>query len=353
MSSAITTLGQTRINQLRGAEEPLIIDRMVLADIPGLDASVEVDRSQQMPPVEQIVYTATIEDINKGYVDPDQVVYSIILGTDLGPFNFNWIGLVEAETDIVIAVSTFLKTLKRKTDVSLNSTGNTITRNFMIQFVDAQNLTDINIAAETWQFDYQAEFSAHESLLVNTAGVGVGPRHVSSAQSKVWQDHAEDPHNFALVNGNENEVFKAALGTGPSDVVIQSQIATTSNAGILVLASGTQVREGSSSFSAVTPTALASFLKSHSANGYQTFPGGLILQWGKVNVASANTTQTFSFPLSFPGACLVLVGSSNLITGVDGAESFGAFSAISSSEFSVRNYYNHSDMIFGWIAIGF
>jgi hypothetical protein len=165
MSSAITTAGQTRVNQLRGDELPLIIDRMVLALIPGLDPSLEVDRSQQMPDPEAIVHIAEINSDHKGYVNPDQVVYSIILGSDIGDFSFNWIGLIEAETDTVIAITTTPETPKRKTDLGSNTTGNNITRNFMIQFRDAQILTAITVNAETWQYDVTSEFAAIQKIM--------------------------------------------------------------------------------------------------------------------------------------------------------------------------------------------
>ncbi|MCP3943808.1 MAG: hypothetical protein GY710_20335 [Desulfobacteraceae bacterium] len=161
MSSAVTIEGQTRINQLRGAELPLVIDRMILAMIPGLDSTGAVDRDQQMPDPAHIVHTQEIEADHKGYVNPDQVVYSIILGSDLGDFSFNWIGTVEKNTDTIITVTTTPETPKRKTDLSNNTTGNNITRNVMLQFRDAQNLTGINITAETWQFDYQAVLNDH------------------------------------------------------------------------------------------------------------------------------------------------------------------------------------------------
>lgn len=41
--------------------------------------------------------------------------------------------------------------------------------------------------------------------------------------------------------------------------------------------------------------------KLHSQNGYQKFPGGLIMQWGTVDVRNGTTV---TFPLPFPTACL-------------------------------------------------
>jgi len=197
MSSAITIAGQTRINQLRGAEQPLIIDRMILALIPGLDPTQDVDRSQQMPDPENIVYTYDIEDGHKGYVNPDQVVYSMILGSNEGNFSFNWIGTVEKDTNTIITVTSTPETPKRKTDLATNTTGNNITRNVMMAFQDAHALTGVTVSAETWQFDYQGQvaevLNEHEEKTLDPTDTDtIKNRHMSNAQGKKWEDHLSD-----------------------------------------------------------------------------------------------------------------------------------------------------------------
>ncbi len=158
MGVAITNIGQTRINVLRGAEQPLVIDRMIFANVPGADYTAAVDRAQNMPPAEQIVHSVVIE--HKGYVNPDQVVHSVILGADLGDFTFNWIGIVEAGTDNVIQIAIVPETIKYKTNLQNNTTGNCITRNILSRFVDAQDLTGITVQASTWQYDFTSEMNA-------------------------------------------------------------------------------------------------------------------------------------------------------------------------------------------------
>lgn len=177
MSSAILTAGQARINELRGLEQPLVLDKMIFALIPGLDDTAAVDRSMALPQPSQIVHEATIDSNNKGYVGSDQVVYSVILGSDIGNWSFNMIGLVEAVTGNLIAVSTMPETPKRKTNLAINTTGNMITRNFVLAFQDAQNLTAINVSAETWQFDYLAELGAHADSTDNPHDVTVSQVH--------------------------------------------------------------------------------------------------------------------------------------------------------------------------------
>jgi len=282
MSSAITNVGQTRINQLRGEELPLVIDRMVLALIPGLDPTLAVDRSQQMPDPGDIVHTAIIDADHKGYVDPDQVVYSIILGSDVGDFSFNWIGLIEAVTDTVIAITTTPETPKRATNLATNTTGNNITRNFMIAFQDAQNLTGVTVAAETWQFDYQAEFSGHEMLVVDPTQEGADKKHVTDSQAKVWQDHVGDQ--------------------------IHTRLATENIAGLIELAADAEAQGLVANDKAITPATLDSAFKganqSEGAPRYQRLPGGFILQIGNViNSATPTVSTLVTFPIAFPTVC--------------------------------------------------
>lgn len=48
--------------------------------------------------------------------------------------------------------------------------------------------------------------------------------------------------------------------------------------------------------------------QSLSASGYQKLPGGLILQWGTV-ASTEDTAQNFTFPVAFPTACFIAIGS--------------------------------------------
>jgi len=200
MSSVITTDGKTRLNELAGEESGLVIDRMVLALIPDLDTSTTPDRDQQLPDDDYIVYTYSIPDDYKGYVDDDQVVYSMLLGSDIGDFSFNWIGLLEADTDTVITVTETPESSKWASDVSSNTTGNSITRNVILAYQDAQNLTGITVTAKTWQVDYQADFNTHVALQVDpTSDDKEELKHLTDAQAKAWQDHlsdTDDPHEI-------------------------------------------------------------------------------------------------------------------------------------------------------------
>lgn len=148
----ITLAGEDLIAQKMGAQQTLEIARFIFANVPGLDPAVEVDRNAAKPPANQIVYTAPIPEANKGYVNPSQVVYSIQVGSDVGDWDFNWVGLESAE-GVLFAVS-YVPLQQKRRNIPPIQVGNNVTRNFLVVFDGAQALTGVTIDASTWQHDF-------------------------------------------------------------------------------------------------------------------------------------------------------------------------------------------------------
>lgn len=152
MGASITLAGESLIAQKLGAQERLEVVRFVFANVPGLDSGAPVDRAAAKPPAEQIVHHYTIPQQNIGFVNPNQVVYSSMLGSDIGDFDWNWMGLETAE-DVLLAVAYMPLQQKRKNIPPLQL-GNNVTRNVLVAFDGAQALTAITIDASTWQHDF-------------------------------------------------------------------------------------------------------------------------------------------------------------------------------------------------------
>ncbi|WP_039991481.1 phage tail-collar fiber domain-containing protein, partial [Vibrio azureus] len=83
-------------------EQPVILDEFVLAKVPGLDPDEPIDRDETLPEREHIVYVAGVTQ--SGYVNPNAVVYSLIMDTRVGDFQFNWVGLRNKETGLLGAI---------------------------------------------------------------------------------------------------------------------------------------------------------------------------------------------------------------------------------------------------------
>ncbi|HGJ8967688.1 phage tail-collar fiber domain-containing protein [Pseudomonas aeruginosa] len=146
----ITAAGERLIAQKLGEKKILEVSRFVLALVPGLDPTRPVDRDVALPPAQQIVHTAPVTQA--GYVNPNQVVYSLMMGSDVGDFDWNWIGLETAEK-VLLAVAYVPVQQKRRNRPPLQI-GNNVTRNFLVAFDGAQELTGITIDASTWQHDF-------------------------------------------------------------------------------------------------------------------------------------------------------------------------------------------------------
>jgi len=129
---AIINSGVSYITSRQAASQPVAVAEFVLANISGLDHTQPVNLAEVMPAAEDIVWQGAVT--RAGYINPNAVVYSLMLGSNVGDFDFNWIGLRSA-TGELIAVNYVPVIEKRKTFGTTQ--GNNITRNFMIEFSDA------------------------------------------------------------------------------------------------------------------------------------------------------------------------------------------------------------------------
>ncbi|UXZ21383.1 phage tail protein [Pseudomonas sp. YeP6b] len=152
MGASITLAGESLIAQKTGAQQRLDVVRFVFANVPGLNPNAPVDRAAAKPPAAQIVHTYTIPKQNIGFVNPNQVVYSSMLGSDIGDFDWNWIGLETAE-NVLLAVA-YVPVQQKRKNIPPLQVGNNVTRNILVVFDGAQALTGITIDASTWQHDF-------------------------------------------------------------------------------------------------------------------------------------------------------------------------------------------------------
>lgn len=152
MSASITLAGESQIALKQSQKKPLIVTRFIFANVPGLNPETPVDRAAGKPPAGQIVQVYDIPEQNAGFVNPHQVVYSCQLGSDIGDWDFNWVGLEDAE-GVLFAVSYVPLQQKRK-NIPPQQIGNNVTRNFLVAFDGAMNLTGVKIDASTWQHDF-------------------------------------------------------------------------------------------------------------------------------------------------------------------------------------------------------
>lgn len=154
MSTILTAAGESLIARLQAEGKALVIDTMILANVPGQDHTQPIAPGVSVPEESQIALRYAIPPQYRAYVNPNQVVYSAMLGSDMGDFFFNWQGLWCSEHNTLVAVATFPALEKRRYDEANGKTGNNLTRNFLLTFTGARELTGLTISADVWQLDF-------------------------------------------------------------------------------------------------------------------------------------------------------------------------------------------------------
>lgn len=238
--------------------------------------------------------------------------------------------------------------------------------------------------------------------------------HIVQHGIPVWDSSTEYLANRSVVLASNNKLYKATqTGTnvdpvtdgGANWITLFEDIkeaATTSKRGVVELATHAESRGRSSDSVVVTPGGLGSALDSHESatnvhsisavtglqaalngltndiieqvgsieidsfftgssqsltnKGYQSFPGGLTLQWGDLSVLP-ETSVTSDFPTEFPNACFAIIGSKGASITLPGQSTCG-FEPLSRFQFKASNTATIGDtggsaQKHYWIAVGY
>ncbi|MGL4712613.1 MAG: phage tail protein, partial [Shewanella sp.] len=144
--------------QCEAYNRPIVMDEFVFAMVPEQQYGEPIDLDEPLPPDSQIVGRFPVSQ--KGMLNPDAVIYSILLGTDIGTWDFNWIGLVNRERNLVGVITHTATQTKVKASPENGIEGDTLTRNIVTPYTNAATLTQINVSAETWQLDFNQRLLA-------------------------------------------------------------------------------------------------------------------------------------------------------------------------------------------------
>ncbi|OTA17567.1 tail fiber protein [Xenorhabdus vietnamensis] len=194
MSSVITTDFEKWKAQQVTAVKPVVLDEFVFAYLPGLDPTQAISRDEKLPATNQIVHR---QAVNKtGLASENAVAYSVTLGTEVGNFDFNWIGLINKASGVIGMITHAPAQKKIKTANGLQ--GNVLTRSFLLEFDGAATETAITTTAETWQIDFTARLSGMDDMqrLINTDSYG---------EAAFFGD------SFAVVRQGEQYIVKKGL----------------------------------------------------------------------------------------------------------------------------------------------
>lgn len=106
--------------------------------------------------------------------------------------------------------------------------------------------------------------------------------------------------NAALAALQGRTITGTGLSTGGGDLSANRTIDTPEASGADLVAATAHKAASAWSFGELP--------RSRASNGYETLPGGLILQWGEVGTVSGEGLVSVSWPITFPNACFPPVG---------------------------------------------
>lgn len=173
----------------------VILDEFVFANIPNLDITSPIDRGEGLPEEAMIVHRQAVG--KTGMVNNNAVVYSVVMGADVGDFEFNWVGLVNKANNVVAMI--VHAPTQKKIKTATGQQGNVLTRSFLMEYNGASEQTQIITPADTWQIDFTARLN------------GVDER-MRAENVDIYGDSAFFKNGFLVTrNGSQYSVQK---GTG-------------------------------------------------------------------------------------------------------------------------------------------
>lgn len=154
MASKLTQAFETYIRDSVVNHTPVVFDEFIFANIPGLNDD-NLDSHLTIPQANQIVHRQAVSQI--GALNENAIVYSVTIGTEIGDFDFNWVGLVNKSQNL-LACGIYTG-LTSKIKNKEQKQGNSITRSVLLEFPRAQELANVSVSAETWQIDFTMRLS--------------------------------------------------------------------------------------------------------------------------------------------------------------------------------------------------
>lgn len=197
MAQVITIAGERLFALKAQNNQQLDIDTFIFAFVPGQDSSAPIDRNEGLPPIGQRVHSQIVQQT--GLINENAVVYSSVLDSLTGPFDFNWVGLYSSVNQTLIGII-HTPTVSKTVTVP-GAAGNILNRNFVIEYSGIAELTGITVDAETWQLDYTARLNGMDELTRQLA---------ADMNGKDWFIE----NGFKVVPRSTLNTFKVTAGVG-------------------------------------------------------------------------------------------------------------------------------------------
>lgn len=139
-------------NQISLGDAP-DMNEMIFAYIPGLDASLPIDRSNGLPDVSLWVHQQDIDQVGK--LGDNALAYSVVIPGTVAEFTFNAIYLRDKN------VPNSCGMVVHKAEETKEN-GMASTKSLVQAYAGAAEIAGITVDAATWQIDYQARLNGME-----------------------------------------------------------------------------------------------------------------------------------------------------------------------------------------------
>jgi hypothetical protein len=163
MSQVITNAFEQYWQSSLAAEQPVVLDEFILADIPNLDITSPIDQDTGLPPESQIVHRQNVDQ--RGRLNNNAVAYTIVMDTTVGDFSFNAMYLRNKANGVIGMIVYKGRETKLKTDQTTGQTGNSLVKSMLMGYDQAAEATLTNVDAGTWQIDYAARLRGQDEDL--------------------------------------------------------------------------------------------------------------------------------------------------------------------------------------------
>ena len=216
------------------------------------------------------------------------------------------------------------------------------------------------------EWDVDTEYQANKSYTQDTTGTiyrcilthkGQNPEldvsntywEIAFANAGDFYTKTEGDARYAQLSNNGSDYNAITFRTNISLYSKDETYTKTEVDNKTTIASVTQAREQTSNSTLLSPLRLADAFgganQVHNANGYQKFPGGLILQWGFGITNTTGTTHNFPIPFTTKALQVVVCDS-----GTDTLETVAISTTLTTTQFTARG--SNGTPGFSYIAIG-
>lgn len=165
MPSTVTTAGEQFLNTVATGHTPLtnglLADQILFAYIDGQDSTQQPPITENVPA--EIAHTASVTRASN--LNADTAVFSTVLASDVGDFQFNWLGLYNSEYDVLIQVS--YEPTQQKIATDGPTVGNVLAKGLALQVLGGQSVLNMQTATQSWQIDFTGRQKSAEEIQRN------------------------------------------------------------------------------------------------------------------------------------------------------------------------------------------